>query len=138
MKNRITRIAVAGFLAALFALSLIGCNSPSTFAAGTQNQPQPSAVTTSSNLQPALYDDRTPAYVAPRRVVRPAYATSYATAPAVQRPHRSWERSAVIIGASSGTGAVIGGLAHGGKGAAIGAIAGGAAGLIYDRLTANK
>jgi hypothetical protein len=120
----------------MLGLALIGCNSPSTFAAAPQNQ-QPNAVATPNNLQPVIYDDRTPTAPVHRRLVRQT-ATSYQNAPVVQRQHRPWERSAVIIGASSGTGAVIGALAHGKKGAAIGALAGGAAGFIYDRATANK
>lgn len=52
--------------------------------------------------------------------------------------HRSTAKSALIVAGSAGTGAAVGALAGGGKGAGIGALAGGAAGLVYDRLTANK
>lgn len=55
----------------------------------------------------------------------------------VYRQPRSTEKSALIVGASAGTGAAIGAIAGGGKGAGIGALAGGAAGFIYDRLTAH-
>lgn len=58
----------------------------------------------------------------------------------VERPrhHRSTGKSVAIVAGSAGTGAAIGAIAGGGKGAGIGALAGGAAGLVYDRLTANK
>jgi len=52
--------------------------------------------------------------------------------------HRSTGKSVAIVAGSAGTGAAIGAIAGGGKGAGIGALAGGAAGLVYDRLTANK
>jgi hypothetical protein len=51
---------------------------------------------------------------------------------------RSKKKSALIIGASAGTGAAVGALAGGKKGAGIGAIAGGIGGLVYDRTTAKK
>ncbi len=54
------------------------------------------------------------------------------------RNHRSTGKSVAIVAGSAGTGAAIGAIAGGGKGAGIGALAGGAAGLVYDRLTANK
>ncbi len=54
------------------------------------------------------------------------------------RHHRSTGKSVAIVAGSAGTGAAIGAIAGGGKGAGIGALAGGAAGLVYDRLTANK
>lgn len=48
------------------------------------------------------------------------------------RRHRSWGKTALIVGGSAGTGAGIGGLVHGGKGALIGAALGGGAASIYE------
>jgi len=51
---------------------------------------------------------------------------------------RSWEKEALIIGGSAGTGTAIGALAGGKKGAGIGAAAGGVGGMIYDLMTREK
>ena len=51
---------------------------------------------------------------------------------------RSWEKEALIIGGSAGTGTAIGAMAGGKKGAAIGAAAGGVGGLLYDLMTREK
>lgn len=48
------------------------------------------------------------------------------------RPHRSWGKSALIIGGSAGTGAGIGGLVGGKRGALIGAAVGGGVGSLYE------
>jgi len=50
----------------------------------------------------------------------------------VERRHRPWGNSALIIGGSAGTGAGIGGIVNGGKGALIGAGIGGGAASIYE------
>lgn len=124
--NRMIQLAAAS-LVVWTGLMLAGCNSPSTLAAA----PPPAA----SNLaQPAVrhavYDDR-----APVRHYRSSSAPQREYAPVHHK--RTWEKSALIVAGSSGTGALIGGLAGGGRGAAIGAIAGGAGGFIYDRATHN-
>jgi hypothetical protein len=49
-----------------------------------------------------------------------------------ERRHRSWQKSALIIGGSTATGAGIGGIVHGKKGALIGAALGGGASSIYE------
>lgn len=86
----------------------------------------------------------TPAYSQPvyrdEIVSRPAAVRT--SAPARQRvtsretvrrePTRSWGKTAMIIGGSSGAGAGIGGLIGGKKGALIGAAVGGGAATIYE------
>ena len=80
---------------------------------------------------------------APRRVTsRPV---SYepaprATAPVASQPveqaepKRSWKKTALIIGAGAGSGAVVGGIIDGKKGAGIGAAIGGGAASVYEVL----
>ncbi|HEV3142090.1 MAG TPA: hypothetical protein VGY57_16300 [Vicinamibacterales bacterium] len=48
------------------------------------------------------------------------------------RAHRSWGKTALIIGGSAGTGAGIGGIVAGKKGALIGAALGGGVGSLYE------
>jgi len=67
------------------------------------------------------------------RSVRPVYQTEVARYRA-RRPHRSWGKTALMIGGSAGAGAGIGGLVHGGRGALIGAALGGGAASIYESL----
>jgi hypothetical protein len=50
------------------------------------------------------------------------------------RRHRSWGKSALIIGGGAGTGAGIGGIVNGRKGALIGAGIGGGAASIYEGI----
>jgi len=47
-------------------------------------------------------------------------------------PHRSWKKSALVIGGSGAAGAGVGALVGGKKGALIGGLAGGAAGSAYE------
>jgi hypothetical protein len=52
---------------------------------------------------------------------------------AVRRaPHRSWKKSALVIGGSAAAGAGVGAIVGGKKGALIGGLAGGAAGSAYE------
>jgi hypothetical protein len=70
--------------------------------------------------------------VQPRRV-------AYQRAPErVVRNGRSWQKSAIIIGASSGIGAGVGAAVGGKKGALIGAALGGGASAIWDQVTRHK
>ena len=62
---------------------------------------------------------------------RERYRTRY-TAHRIERRHRSWGKSALIIGGSAGTGAGIGGIVDGRKGALIGAAIGGGAASLYE------
>ncbi len=50
----------------------------------------------------------------------------------VERRHRSWGKTALIIGGGAGTGAGIGGLIHGKKGALVGAAIGGGVASLYE------
>ena len=60
-------------------------------------------------------------------------AASYRTARyRYDRRHRSWQKSVLIIGGSTATGAGIGGIVNGKKGALIGAALGGGASSIYE------
>jgi hypothetical protein len=72
-------------------------------------------------------------------VTRPVTRTRTVSQPARQRtvavreePNRSWGKTAMIIGGSSGAGAGIGGLIAGKKGALIGAAIGGGAATVYE------
>jgi tetrahydromethanopterin S-methyltransferase subunit D len=60
--------------------------------------------------------------------------TCVSTTQAVVRraPHRSWKKSALVIGGSSAAGAGVGALVGGTKGALVGGVAGGAAGTAYE------
>jgi len=62
---------------------------------------------------------------------REGYRTRYSRY-RVERRHRSWGKSALIIGGGAGTGAGIGGIVNGGKGALIGGALGGGAASIYE------
>jgi hypothetical protein len=80
--------------------------------------------------QPLYRDD-----TAPRPVVRTRTVTQPARERVVSRETtsgRSWGKTAMIIGGSSGAGAGIGGLIGGKKGALIGAAIGGGAATVYE------
>jgi hypothetical protein len=83
-----------------------------------------------------------------RRATRPVPVrpVSYAPAPRVVsspivarevepvKEKRSWKKTALIIGAGAGSGAVVGGIVDGKKGAGIGAAIGGGAASVYEVL----
>ena len=50
------------------------------------------------------------------------------------KPQRTWQKSALLIGGSAGTGAGLGALMGGKKGALAGAAIGGGAAAIYDQV----
>ena len=95
--------------------------------------PAPAVTRTSSVARPA-----------PRRVssrpVSDEPAARATVSPAVIReaepvePKRSWKKTALIIGAGAGSGAVVGGIIDGKKGAGIGAAIGGGAASVYEVL----
>ena len=59
-------------------------------------------------------------------------ATPYTVRYRGSRPHRSWGKTALIIGGGAGTGAGIGGLVHGKTGALVGAALGGGVASLYE------
>ena len=86
-----------------------------------------------------------PAYQAPYPVqtqyVQPQVARAPVRRVSTQRavyedakPRRSWQKSALLIGGSAGTGAGLGALMGGKKGALAGAAIGGGAAAIYDQV----
>lgn len=94
-------------------------------------------ITRATGMAPAYYAQ--PVYQEPM-VSRPVVRTRTAapirqrvyTEDARRRSDRSWGKTAMIIGGSSGAGAGIGGLIGGKKGALIGAAIGGGAATIYE------
>ena len=68
---------------------------------------------------------------APRATASPAVIRE---APEQVEPERSWKKTALIIGAGAGSGAVVGGIIDGKKGAGIGAAIGGGAATVYEVL----
>jgi hypothetical protein len=85
--------------------------------------------------QPAGYVQPV-SYVQPDIVERPAVRTVRTQRTVVREtaPKRSWQKTALVIGGSTGAGAGIGGLAGGKKGALIGAAIGGGAASIYEAV----
>jgi hypothetical protein len=88
--------------------------------------------------QPVAYAPQQPVY-RDEIVRRPVTRARTVSQPARQRtvdvreePNRSWGKTAMIIGGSSGAGAGIGGLIAGKKGALIGAAIGGGAATVYE------
>lgn len=64
--------------------------------------------------------------------VRADQVTCVRTVAVRRAPHRSWKKSALVIGGSSAAGAGVGAIVGGKKGALIGGLAGGAAGSAYE------
>jgi len=103
----------------------------------------PYTATTPGAVTPVGY--AYPAYQAPYPV-QTQYTTERAVASAPVRrvstqraasevkPRRTWQKSALLIGGSAGTGAGLGALIGGKKGALAGAAIGGGAAAIYDQV----
>ena len=70
--------------------------------------------------------------VSASRFRQAAYPTQYLTRSRHGRRHRSWGKSALIIGGSAASGAGIGGIIHGQKGALIGGALGGGVASLYE------
>src|SRR5713101_9895184 len=71
-------------------------------------------------------------FVRGERVTNVSCAPTYRAARYYRRPHRSWGKSALIIGGSAATGAGIGGIVDGKKGALIGGALGGGVGSLFE------
>jgi len=65
-------------------------------------------------------------------VYRPAAVARTSNVVVEQKPKRTWQKRAMVIGGSSGAGAGIGALIGGKKGALIGAAIGAGAGTVYE------
>ena len=144
MKSILIRTAVVTSLVTAMVVSGVSYYVMPKLTANAQeqqlNDPNYQGVT----LQPAMYRAQAqPVYAQPRvrRVAMTQPANSNVQRDVYGEPvakKRSTGKSVLIVAGSAGAGAAIGGLAGGKKGAAIGAISGGVAGLVYDRMTANK
>ncbi len=144
MKSILMRTAVVTSLVTALVVSGVSYYVMPKLTANAQEQ----AMADSYNgvtLQPAMYRAQSqPVVYTQPRVRRVAMTQSANTATQRDaygepiRKKRSTGKSVLIVAGSAGAGAAIGGLAGGKKGAAIGAISGGVAGLVYDRMTANK
>jgi hypothetical protein len=108
----------------------------------------PYHTTTPGAVAPLAYApyQAVPAYQAAPYPVQTQYVTERAVAQAPARrvvtqrssetrpAQRSWQKSALLIGGSAGTGAGVGALVGGKKGALAGAAIGGGAAAIYDQV----
>jgi len=106
-----------------------------TLTCGSQAFAGPTVVTCGSGQRAIVRD----AFVRGETVTRvDCVSSGYRTAAyrtaryRTERRHRSWHKTALIIGGSTATGAGIGGIVHGTKGALIGAALGGGASSIYE------
>jgi hypothetical protein len=98
--------------------------------------PQPGAANVTPGTDygaPAVYTRPAPVRTASVPVARSTSASVPAQEPA-RDDGRSWKKTALIIGGSTGAGAGIGGIAGGKKGALIGAAIGGGSAAIYEAI----
>ena len=84
------------------------------------------------NGRPLVYLDNAATTQKPRQVIDALVRYYETTRYGYRRPHRSWGKSALVIGGSASTGAGFGGLVGGKKGALAGAALGGGLGSLYE------
>lgn len=114
--------ALAGALIAGTLMFAIGTRAAQHSTDASLSAPQPPAVASSA---PATHVVRTSAPA--RTVYEPPVQRQ-----AASRPHRSWQKSALVIGGAAASGAGIGGIVGGRKGALIGTALGGGTASIYE------
>jgi hypothetical protein len=145
MKSLLIRTAAVTSLVTAMVVSGLSYYVMPKLQASNQEQAMADPAYSGVTLQPATYRSTSqPVYTQPRArrvaMTQPANTTVERDAygEPIVRQKRSTGKSVMIVAGSAGAGAAIGALAGGKKGAGIGAISGGVAGLIYDRMTANK
>jgi hypothetical protein len=133
---------VAAAVSSALAIGSLGYIAGAQSAAGAPADPF-----TATTLEAAPAPNATRADLVTRPATRavPVRPVSYAPAPQVaSRPavrevepvkeKRSWQKTALIIGAGAGSGAAVGAITGGKKGAGIGAAIGGGAASVYEVL----
>jgi hypothetical protein len=110
------------------------------FAASPYSATTPAAVAPLGYAAYPAYQQQAPypvqtQYVTERAVAQaPVRRVSTRRVASDDRPRRTWQKSALLIGGSAGAGAGVGALVGGKKGALAGAAIGGGAAAIYDQV----
>lgn len=135
------KVIIAAGVATALAIGSLGYMAGAASASGATADP----FAVSAFEAPAVTRSEFVARPAPRRVTsrqvsyepspRVVSSPTVVDEPAEQvEPKRSWKKTALIIGAGAGSGAVVGGIIDGKKGAGIGAAIGGGAASVYEVL----